>query len=315
VATHGKLLGALAVGRKRSEEELNREDLDHLSTIANQGALALEAAFLHEELTRNAEMERDLEIARDIQSSLFPREVPRLPGIELLGVSRPARVVGGDFYDFLDVDGTVSSNGRPGRLAIVVGDVSGKSIPAALLMVAAKEIVYARAMADPKPDVVFRESNRRVYEIKRKMFVSLSYFLLDPNALTLEYAVGGQPMPLLVRGGKAEAVELAAPKARLPLGALRDITYDAQTFYLTPGDLLLFYTDGMNEAMSADLAAYGDERLKASLVRHAGGSLPEIADELLEDLRQFTYGAEQYDDQTFILLRVTAVKPAAVSRV
>jgi len=189
LATHGKLLGLLAVGRKRSEEELSREDLDHLLTIANQGALGLEAAGLHEELTRRAEMERDLDIAREIQTSLFPRELPRVPGVSFFGVSRPARVVGGDFYDFLEVDGDVRDGGR---LALVVGDVSGKSIPASLLMVAAKEIVYARAMTDPDPGVVFRESNRRLYDIKRRMFVSLAYFLLDPKALSLTYAFGSR---------------------------------------------------------------------------------------------------------------------------
>ena len=301
LATHGKLLGLLAVGRKRSEEDLSREDLDHLLTIANQGALGLEAAGLHEELTRRAEMERDLDIAREIQTSLFPRELPRVPGVSFFGVSRPARVVGGDFYDFLEVDGDL---GAGGRLGLVVGDVSGKSIPASLLMVAAKEIVYARAMADPDPGVVFRESNRRLYDIKRRMFVSLAYFLLDPKALSLTYAFGGQPTPLLVRVGANGAVEIPVPRNRLPLGALRDVPYDTVTFYLSPGDLLLFYTDGLNEAMSAEMAPYGDERLKASFVRHARRPLPELADELLEDIRQFTQGAEQYDDQTFVLMRI-----------
>jgi len=95
-----------------------------------------------------------------------------------------------------------------------------------------------------------------------------------------------------------------SPRNRLPLGAFREVAYDAATLFLTPGDLLLFYTDGLNEAMSTEMIAYGDERLKASLVRHAGGTLPEIAEEVLEDIRQFTYGAEQYDDETFILMRV-----------
>lgn len=297
VATRGKLLGILAVGPKRSEEELSREDLDHLTTIANQGALGLEAAGLHEQLTRQAEVERDLEIARDIQVSLFPRRLPVVAGADFFGVSRPARVVGGDFYDFLEVDG------HSGRLGLVLGDVSGKSIPAALLMVAAKEIVYARAMSDPDPAIVFREANRRLYEIKRRMFVSLGYFLFDPPSLSLHYALGGQPTPLLVRGSSG-AVEIPAPKNRLPLGAFRDVPYDAATCYLSPGDLLLFYTDGLSEAMSADSAPYGDERLKASLVRHAALPLPELADELLEDIRQFTHGAEQYDDETFVLMRI-----------
>ena len=300
LATHGKLLGFLAVGKKLSEEELSREDLDHLLTIANQGALGLEAAGLHEELTRRAEVERDLDIARDIQTSLFPRELPRVPGVEFFGVSRPARVVGGDFYDFLDVDS------RPdGRLALVLGDVSGKSIPASLLMVAAKEIVNARAMADPDPSAVFQASNRRLYEIKRRMFVSLSYFLLDPRALAMTYAFAGQPTPLLVRPGSGLAAEIPSPASRLPLGAFRDTVYDAASLYLSRGDLLLFYTDGLNEAMSAEMTPYGDERLKASLVRHARRSLPDLADELLEDVRQFTHGAEQYDDITFVLMRVT----------
>jgi sigma-B regulation protein RsbU (phosphoserine phosphatase) len=299
VATRGKLLGLLAVGPKRSEEELSREDLDHLTTIANQGALGLEAAGLHEQLTRRAEMERDLEIARDIQVSLFPRSLPVRAGAEFFGLSRPARVVGGDFYDFLELSG-----GPDGSLAIVLGDVSGKSIPAALLMVAAKEIVYARAMSDPDPATVFREANRRLYEIKRRMFVSLGYFLYDPRSLSLTYAIGGQPTPLLVRRG-AGAVELPVPRNRLPLGAFRDVPYDAASAFLAPGDLLFFYTDGLNEAMSADGTLYGDERLKASLVRHASLPLPELADELLEDVRQFTLGTEQYDDETFVLMRVT----------
>jgi serine phosphatase RsbU (regulator of sigma subunit) len=296
VVTRGRLLGLLAVGAKRSEEEFGPEDLDHLTTIANQGALGLEAAALHEELTRRAEVERDLEIARDIQVSLFPRELPKLSGFAFYGVSRPAKVVGGDFYDFLPFEGD-------GKLGLVLGDVSGKSIPASLLMVAAKEIVYARAMSNPDPAVVFREANRRIYAIKRRMFVALSYFVIDPEALTLHYTAGGQPPPLLVRG-EAGAVEIPSPDVRLPLGALRDTVYDARTFYLRRGDLLLFHTDGLGEAMSAEQVPYGDERLKASLVRHADRPLAELADELLEDIRQFTYGAEQYDDQTFVLMRV-----------
>ena len=158
-------------------------------------------------------------------------------------------------------------------------------------------------MSDPDPAVVFREANRRIYAIKRRMFVALSYFVIDPEALTLHYTVGGQPAPLLVRG-EGEVAEIPSPDVRLPLGALKDTVYDARTFYLRRGDLLLFHTDGLNEAMSTDQVQYGEERLKASLARHASRPLPELADELLEDIRQFTYGAEQYDDETFVLMRV-----------
>ena len=222
------------------------------------------------------------------------------------GVAIPAKVVGGDFYDVLPLGGPGSD-----RFALVVGDVSGKSIPAALLMVAAKEIVHARASVDPDPAAVFREANRRIYDIKRRMFVSLEYFLFDPGTLSLRYTVAGQPLPLLVREPWSDAVELAAPESRLPLGALRDTTYDARTLYLKRGDLLLFYTDGLTEAMSTSMSPYGEGRLKASLVRHAHRPLSDLAEELLEDIRQFTFGAEQYDDQTFVLMRVGGAKPAA----
>ncbi|HMM33544.1 MAG TPA: PP2C family protein-serine/threonine phosphatase, partial [Thermoanaerobaculia bacterium] len=103
--------------------------------------------------------------------------------------------------------------------------------------------------------------------------------------------------------------------SRLPLGALRETTYDAKTFWLRRGDLLLFYTDGLNEAMSVENAYFGDERLKASLVRHSAAPLPEMAEEILEDIRQFTFGAEQSDDATFVLLRVTGAKPAPAGSV
>ena len=102
------------------------------------------------------------------------------------------------------------------------------------------------------------------------------------------------------------AAEIPAPQNRLPLGAFRHVPYDAATLFLSPGDLLLFYTDGLSEAMAADAIPYGDERLKASLVRHASLPLPELAEELVEDLGQFTHGSEQYDDETFVLMRVAA---------
>ena len=290
-----KLMGILALQEKLSGEGFDREDESFLSTLANQAALAIETALLHDEMTRQAELKRDLEIARDIQASLLPRSLPEIAGFSFLGGSLPAKVVGGDFYDFILLSDR--------RLGVVIGDVSGKSVPASLLMVASKEIVYSRALTTEDPGQLFRESNRRIYSIKRRMFVSLGYFLFDPRSLSLQYALGGQPTPLIVRRG-AEAVEIPAPKNRLPLGAFRDVPYDAVTSYLSPGDLILFYTDGLSEAMSEDASPYGDDRLKASLVRHAALPLAELADELLEDVRQFTHGAEQYDDETFVLMRI-----------
>src|SRR5499427_5734609 len=290
-----RLMGILALKEKLSGERFDREDQALLSTLANQSALAIETALLHDEMTRQAELKRDLEIARDIQTSLLPRNVPELPGFSFFGGSIPARVVGGDFYDFIQFE--------DGRLGVVIGDVSGKSVPASLLMVAAKEIVYSRALTTSDPGVLFRESNRRIYSIKRRMFVSLGFFLLDPDAMVLRYAIGGQPLPILVRSGDGGPRLLDPPEHRLPLGAFRDVAYDTRELYLRRGDLLFFYTDGFTEAMDGAMNPYGEERLMASLESRRQGPLEDVAKGVLSDIRDFVSGAEQYDDMTFLFLR------------
>jgi serine phosphatase RsbU (regulator of sigma subunit) len=291
-----RLMGILALKEKLSGEGFDRDDQSLLSTLANQSALAIETALLHDEMTRQAELKRDLEIARDIQTSLLPRNVPEINGFSFFGGSIPARVVGGDFYDFIPFD--------DGRLGVVIGDVSGKSVPASLLMVAAKEIVYSRALMTSDPGVLFRESNRRIYSIKRRMFVSLGFFLLDPEAMTLRYAIGGQPLPILVRSGDGCPRLFEPPEHRLPLGAFRDVAYDTRELYLRRGDLLFFYTDGFTEAMDSAMNPYGEEKLMASVETHREGPLEEVARRVLADIRDHVGGAEQYDDMTFLFLRV-----------
>ncbi len=291
-----RLMGLLTLREKLSGERFDRDDEALLSTLANQAALAIETALLHDEMTRQAEFRRDLEIARDIQSSLLPRTLPVVPGFSFLGGSLPAKVVGGDFYDFIPFEDR--------RLGVVLGDVSGKSIPASLLMVASKEIVYSRALTTRDPGLLFQESNRRIYSIKRRMFVSLGYFLLDPDAMTLRYAIGGQPLPILIRSGDGGPQTLEPPEHRLPLGAFREVPYDTRELFLRRGDLIFFYTDGFSEAMDERMEPYGEDRLMSSVAKRAGDSLEDLARGVLADIRTHVGSAEQYDDMTFLLLRV-----------
>jgi serine phosphatase RsbU (regulator of sigma subunit) len=290
-----RLRGFLALMEKLSGERFDRDDEALLSTLANQAALAIETAMLHDEMTRQAEFKRDLEIARDIQMSLLPRSLPQVPGFSFLGGSLPAKVVGGDFYDFIPFEDR--------RLGIVLGDVSGKSIPASLLMVASKEIVYSRALTTPDPGLLFQESNRRIYSIKRRMFVSLGYFLLDPEAMTLRYAIGGQPLPILIRSGDGGPRTLEPPEHRLPLGAFREVPYDTREIFLKRGDLIFFYTDGFSEAMDRKMEPFGEDRLMSSVAQWCSRPLEEVAQGILSDIRGYIDGAEQYDDMTFLLLR------------
>jgi serine phosphatase RsbU (regulator of sigma subunit) len=301
LAYRDRLMGILALKEKLSGERFDRDDESLLSTLANQAALAIETALLHDEMTRQAELRRDIEIARDIQTSLLPRSLPIVPGFSFLGGSIPAKVVGGDFYDFIAFDDQ--------RLGIVIGDVSGKSVPASLLMVASKEIVYSRALTTRDPGTLFQESNRRIYSIKRRMFVSLGYFLLDPEAMSLRYSIGGQPLPILLRSGDGGPQFLEAPEYRLPLGAFREVPYDTREIFLRRGDLIFFYTDGFSEAMDPEMNPFGEDRLMESLAAHSDGgnrALDDIAQGILGDIRGHVSGAEQYDDMTFLLLRVEA---------
>jgi serine phosphatase RsbU (regulator of sigma subunit) len=291
-----RLMGVLALKEKLSGERFDRDDQTLLSTLANQAALAIETATLHDEMTRQAELRRDLEIARDIQTSLLPRSVPIVPGFSFLGGSLPAKVVGGDFYDFISFDDR--------SLGVVIGDVSGKSVPASLLMVASKEIVYSRALTTRDPGRLFQESNRRIYAIKRRMFVSLGYFVLDPDAMSLRYSIGGQPLPMIIRSGDGGPKLLEPPDHRLPLGALKEVPYDTVEMFLKRGDLIFFYTDGFTEAMDGDMNPYGEERLMKSFSDVRQSPLEEIARGILADIRTHVGGAEQYDDMTFLLMRV-----------
>ncbi len=297
LAYRDRLMGILALKEKLSGERFDRDDEALLSTLANQSALAIETALLHDEMTRQAELRRDLEIARDIQTSLLPRSLPVVPGFSFFGGSLPAKVVGGDFYDFISFDDDP-------RLGIVIGDVSGKSVPASLLMVAAKEIVYSRALTTRDPGVLFQESNRRIYSIKRRMFVSLGYFLLDPDAMSLRYSIGGQPLPILIRAGDGGPTFLEPPENRLPLGAFREVAYDTKEMFLRRGDLIFFYTDGFSEAMDPAMNPFGEDRLMDSLASRSGASLDDIAQGILSDIRGHVSGADQYDDMTFLFLRV-----------
>jgi sigma-B regulation protein RsbU (phosphoserine phosphatase) len=171
-------------------------------------------------------------------------------------------------------------------------------------MVASKEIVYSRALTTSDPGALFQESNRRIYSIKRRMFVSLGFFLLDAGSMSLRYAIGGQPLPILLRSGDGGPTLLDPPEHRLPLGAFREVPYDTRELYLKKGDTLFFYTDGFTEAMDASMNPYGEDRLMRSLEARCAGTLDEVAQGVLADIREHVGGAEQYDDMTFLFLRV-----------
>jgi phosphoserine phosphatase RsbU/P len=288
-----QLHALLVVGPKRSEEEFSRDDLQLIRTLANQGAVALENAKLLQERTRQLELEKELEIARRVQFSLIPATMPSPRGGQVAARCVPARQVGGDFYDALP-------GGSDGAVAYVVGDVSGKSVPGAMLMVAAREILHTAALRDTTPEQLLAVANQRLYTPQHRLFVALLYLLLEPNGRGV-YALAGQPAPLIRRvSGCVE--EAPAPRHRLPIGALREGTWDLESLQAREGDVVLLYSDGLTDARRDDGESFGEERLQRTLST-LDGDPEEVVEAVLASVSEFSGGAEPYDDITVLAAR------------
>lgn len=291
--TRGEVLGVLNINATNPNRFTPR-DMEAALAFASQAAVALENARLYQEsVTR---VEQELDIARRIQSNLFPRSLPQLAGLALDARCMPARETGGDFYDVIALSGQ--------RVGIIVGDVSGKSIPAAMLMAVARSITRSEARNHEIPQLVMCETNRWIVrDVPRRTFVALSYATLDLECRQLALSNAGQLTPLRRRAdGRIDYLE--APGPRLPLGTMPDIAYDALEVMLDPGDLLVFYTDGIVEAHNDQQELFGFERLEALLREY--GDLPpaQFINRLMQAIAEFAGGIAQHDDITLVVARV-----------
>jgi serine phosphatase RsbU (regulator of sigma subunit) len=288
----GQLLAFLVVGPKLSEEELTREELQLLRTVANQGAVGFENARFLQEHARQLELEKELAIAREVQFSLIPEHIAAPYPWRVAARCVPAYQVGGDFYDVLPVSQNPCQ-------ALVLGDVAGKSVAGAMLMVAAREALRAGAVAAASPGELLRETNSRLYHRQRRMVLALTLLLLCPEG-RVRYCLAGQPAPLLRRrDGNVEALPL--PENRLPLGALAEGHWDELSTTLAPGELLLAYSDGLTDALEATGEAFGEERLRQVLAG-APADPQGAVEHVLGAVRSFVGGGQAFDDITVMAI-------------
>ncbi len=290
LASPRRPLGLVLLSGKVGQMPLEAEELELLRGLLHQAALALETSLLLEERTQQAELERELQIAASIQAQLLPESLCFAEGWGVAAVCRPARVVGGDFYSQLP-----SVNGNT---AVVFGDVSGKSVSGALMMMAAHEALHALAMTPRSPSELFRLTNRRLYGIGRRRFVALGYFSATSDGRRLTYLVAGQPPPLL-RRTDGTVVELPLPEHRIPVGALPYGDYQALEVDLAPGEAVLGYSDGVTDSQSPEGELFGYQRLGEAL-RESRGNPQEIVDKVLAAVEAFTGKGLQYDDLTLV---------------
>jgi serine phosphatase RsbU (regulator of sigma subunit) len=303
LVSQARLVGLLGLGPRRSERDYASDDRKLLENLAKRAAPALRVAQLVRQLVRQQaselqareRIEQELQVAQLIQRQFLPRELPELSGWHVATYYQPAKAVGGDFYDFIELP--------DGLIGLVCGDVTGKGVPAALVMATTHSILRGDAPQFVSPGKVLERANTQLLQdIPSQMFVTCLYGVLDPSTGQLRYANAGHNPPYVhTRDG---VVELRA--TGMPLGAMPDMTYEEKETTLGPGDTVLLHSDGLVEAHDPERMMFGFPRLAELMNGCSGG--PELIQLLLGELDGFTGPDwEQEDDITLVALQRVAM--------
>jgi serine phosphatase RsbU (regulator of sigma subunit)/anti-sigma regulatory factor (Ser/Thr protein kinase) len=297
LVTQGDLIGALYLGPRLSDQDYSTDDRKLLSTLAAQAAPAIRVAQLVREqaveIQARERLEQEMRVATLIQQQFLPRELPQLDDWQVAAYYGPARAVGGDFYDFIPLP--------DGRIGIVVGDVTDKGVPAALIMARTQSVLRGEAPRLQSPAKVLERANEILLpEMPARMFVTCLYMILEPETGRVVYANAGHNLPY-VRTADG-VIELRA--TGMPLGLLPGMDYPEREAVLEPGQSVLLYSDGLVEAHDPAGDMFGFPRLKELMATERPGS--DLIDHLLDQLHGFVgRGWDQEDDITLVALQRT----------
>ncbi|PYX02894.1 MAG: serine/threonine protein phosphatase [Acidobacteria bacterium] len=265
-----------------------------ITTLAAQVAIAIENARLYEQIERQEKrLERDLALARELQFRLLPQAPPHLANLEVAAKFSPARAIGGDLYDFVDYSLS--------RFAMVIGDVSGKGAPAAIYAALVSGILRSHAPIEPGPAEMLSAVNFSLGERRIEgQFVSIIFALWDDSNRTLQVANSGLPRPLYCHDGKIEVIEATG----LPLGLFDDADYDEFTFHANPGDMFVFFSDGILDARNQAGDMFGRRRVEEIVAKSCEFSADWVVDSLFKAVAEHAAGVETFDDQTVVAIKV-----------
>ncbi len=286
----GRSFGAIQIDTTTDRDRFRKEDLEVLLSVATQASIAIDNARLHETSLRQRAIERDLEVADKIQRSFLPKRPPQLAGYQFYDYYRPANHVGGDFYDYVPL--------ADGRLAVVVADVVGHGLAAAMLSANLVAEVRFHLLSTPQPAEAMSQLNALLAdELVEGHFVTLVLAVLSPESGEVSVINAGHTLPIVCTGpGSAENID---PKlSGLPLGVVDATTYEETQVQLPPGGLMAIYTDGINETMDDQKRMYGADRIRGQLA--TAGSVAEIGRRVIHDVRNFLGDCPQRDDMCLV---------------
>jgi sigma-B regulation protein RsbU (phosphoserine phosphatase) len=292
-----KDLGVLVVARRHLDGSFTANDFAVFRSAAEQSSFAIGNARIHREANEKRAMENELQNAREVQRILLPQEDPVIPGFRISGTNVPARIISGDYYDYLDLGG--------GKFGITIADVSGKGVPAGLLMAMCRSALRSVAKADLSPSKVMASVNRQLFpDIREDMFISMAYCVLDISTGTLTLSRAGHDPALLYRRETGRVELLRSPGLALGIdgGAVFERVTKDQEVTLISGDCVLFYTDGVKEAVDANDEEFGMERMSEAFRMAAPLGAEAVLFRMQEELKQFTGEGPQMDDITLVAI-------------
>jgi sigma-B regulation protein RsbU (phosphoserine phosphatase) len=285
-----RVTGVAQVINRLDDKPFDQDDLDLFIALCSLAAIAIEKAKLHQSLMDKQRFVKDMEFARTVQESFLPQTTPEIEGYQFSAHYTPAQEVGGDFYDFVHLDRD--------RTGIVIGDVSGKGVPAALFMAKLGSDLRTLAFIEKDPATVLERLNDQLVERSRRgMFATLLYVELDSTSGKLTISNAGH-LPLIIRKADGSVIKLSTAGGS-PLGILKGMTFGQEIALLDRGDTIILYTDGIIEAMNTREEQYGYKRFEA-LVRRGPSSPGDLMSAIIDDVGRFTALSPQHDDMTLV---------------
>ncbi len=288
------LKGILCLGNKLTRTSFSADDASLLNLLAGQIAIALENIELYKEKIAKQRIEEEISLAREIQQMLLPNHVPQGKNFEISAMNIPSKEVGGDYYDFIELDDQ--------HIGIAIGDIAGKGIPGALLMSNLQAALRASAWQYRKPELVMNKINNQLaHTTSAEKYATFFYGIFDTKKLTFTFSNAGHNYPIIKMRDGAHCF---LSEGGLVIGVQPDFPYKSSQVKLSPGDTIVFYTDGITEAMNVNVEEFGEKKLIDIILHNPFHTAEELRNLIYEEMIRFTRGTPQYDDLTLIVLRI-----------